>query len=233
MSSPSNPLLGWAGQSGVNGVGGQLPSPLPQPSPVDTSSGALNPNQWYQSNASNLKDINRYQAGANLNTSLLRNTLAPEFANEMFGLAQPAGNFFNTLMNLGSPYYQQQQRASWEQGVGQGNDAAAQARQQLKAQGYGATPSGANAAMMGGMATGMSGNLAMTFLQNLFNNSQMQVAGAQGLSQLASLFNPSSMIGQPGASATSTPGSQIFQNVLQGIGALFGQGGVQSIGTGH
>jgi len=131
------------------------------------------------------------------------------------------------LMNLGSPYYQQQQQAGFTQGVGQNQNAAAQAKQQLQSQGYGNTPSGANAAMIGGMAQQGSQNLAEQYLQNLFQNEAMQAQGASGISQLAGMFNPAQLLGGTSLGANVQAPSTFFQNfdqTAQGIAALLGGG---------
>jgi hypothetical protein len=133
-------------------------------------------------------------AQTNLMTGLLKNALAGPMAGMLFGAGGQAGNIFGNLANLGSPYYQQQQRATFEQGNLQNQNAAALARQQLTAQGLGYTPSGATAATIGGMAQGGAQSLSEQFLQNLFQNEQMQLAGAQGLGQVASMFNPASVL---------------------------------------
>src|SRR5262249_45109861 len=137
-----------------------------------------------------------------LETGQLRNQMLPQFANQLFSLAGPAGDFYKQLMNLGSPYYQQKQSEGFTQGVKANEDAAAKARQQLSASGYGATPSGATAAMIGGMNQAGSQSLAEQYLQNLFQNENMQMQGAQGLGQLASLFQPGQLFGN-----VSTPGT--------------------------
>ena len=144
---------------------------------------------------SNIKDIQRNAGNLNNQQGAFFNSLMPQWANTMQTAGNNAGNFYNQLMNLGSPYYQQQQAATFGQGVQQGNNAASQARQQLQAQGQGYTGSGQMAAMLGGMGQAQAGNLNMNFLQNLFNNEQMQMQGAQGLSQIANLFNPTQLRG--------------------------------------
>jgi hypothetical protein len=145
----------------------------------------------------------------------------------MFGAGGQAGNLFQNYMNLGSPYYQQAQRSVWEQGTQQANNAAALARQQLSSQGYGYTPSGAEAAMIGGMGTGTAGSLAQNYLQQLFNNQQLQMNAGQSMSQLASLFNPAQFTGQP-VSFVNDPNSLAANLGAVGslMGGMFGQYGM-------
>jgi hypothetical protein len=168
----------------------------------------------------NIKDAWRNQAYLNTFQQQQKMGLANNFAQSMYGAANPAANFYNQLTNLGSPYYQQQQRASFDQGVQQNQNAAAQARQQLSASGYGYTPSGTTAATIGNMAIQGSQNLEQAFLQNLFQNEQMQLAGAQGLGQLAALFNPAPLLANY-SNPQSTQGQTPAQT-LQGIGSILG-----------
>lgn len=239
MATAPNPLLGWQGQAGINMPPPSGPlqgiSPLQTPGSSGQSSttgGGAGPgnagggplgNPLNSKNPTGPKTINRAQGQQNLINTQYGNQLIPGFANAFNQLGQNAGNFFGQLTNLGSPFYQQQQAANFANTEQQGQNAAAQSRDQLAASGYGNTPSGATAGMLGGEAVGQSGNLAMTFLQNLFNNEQMQLAGAQGQAALAGLFNPTQLIrgGQP-----STPqnpqqtGAQTFQSIASGIGSL-------------
>jgi hypothetical protein len=69
------------------------------------------------------------------------------------------------------------------------------------------------------MAQQGSQNLEQAFLQNLFQNEQMQLAGAQGLGQLAALFNPAPLMGY--SSPLTTQGETPAQ-LLSGLGSLFG-----------
>jgi hypothetical protein len=195
-----NPVLGWAGAAtgGLNQPGTNPLSPVQAPQGLgaqngpaaSATGGALNP---YGSGTLGGGALQTNLAQTNLLTGEQRNNLINPMAQNMFQMGGNAGQFYNQLMNLGSPYYQQQQAANFTQGVQQGNNAGALARQQQMAQGTGYTPSGANAAMIGGMGQAQAGNLNMSFLQNLFNNEQMQMQGAAGLGQLASLFNPTGM----------------------------------------
>lgn len=223
MTGAPNPLLGWQGQTGVNQPQGS--SPFPTTSPV---TGGTNTNPYGFGTigggaiAANLPETN-------IQTGLLKNQLIPAMSQYMFGAGGAAGNFYNQLMNLGSPYYQQQQRASFEQGNQQAQNAAAQARQQLSSQGYGYTPSGAEAGMIGGMAQQAAGNLNTTFLQNLFNNEQLQAQAAQGLSQLASLFNPAQLAGSSIGTDIPQPtntAAQAMSGIGGMLGGLFGSSGV-------
>lgn len=134
-----------------------------------------------------------------------------------------AGNFFRTLMNLGSPFYQRKQQQTFEQGTKAAQDAAAQSRQALSATGAGYTPSGTGAAMFGGEAQAEAGNQEEAFLNNLFQNEQLQTAGASGLAQLAALFNPAALTGNTSTSINANPNTAA--QIMSGLGALFGGAG--------
>lgn len=181
-------------------------------------------------------EINRNIGLENVISGQMKNMLAPQFAQLMGQYGGQAGNYFTNLMNLGSPYYQQKQTEGFNQGVQQNQNAAAQARQQLNAQGYGNTPSGANAAMIGGMQQAGAQSLAENYLQNLFQNEQMQALGGQGLSSLAGMFNPAQMLSGTSAGANIQPQSSFFQNfanVLGGIGSLGSGAGSAMTGYGN
>jgi hypothetical protein len=232
-----NPVLGWGGAAtgGLNQPGTNPLSPVqapqglgPQNGPAASQAGgALNP---YGSGTLGGGALGSNLAQTNLLTGEQRNNLISPFSQQMFGMANQAGGYYNQLMNLGSPYYQQQQAANFTQGVQQGNNAAALARQQQQAQGTGYTPSGANAAMIGGMGQAQAGNLNMSFLQNLFNNEQMQMQGAAGLGQLASLFNPDTL-----ATGQVSPSINQAQNTtaqtLGAVGQLLGGAGQEASGV--
>lgn len=227
MSAAPNPLAGWTG-SNIN----QPPPSFLNTNPISTTTPNINPGNLPNA-TSNIKDITRNTGLTNLATGDLRNQLIPMFAKLMGQYGGQAGDFFKKLMDLGSPFYQQKQREGFEQGVQQNQNAAAQARQQASAAGTGFTPSGSNVAMIGGMNQQGGQSLAEQFLQNLFQNENLQKGAGDSLAQLAALFNPSAM-----ASANvSTPGStqgpaaaEQFSDILKGVGSLFGAGGVQSIG---
>jgi hypothetical protein len=221
MSTFPNPLQGQPQPSGQqqSPLGTTTPfsvSPTQKPS---SSSGTIGNPAGLQSPGINEKDAWRNQAYLNTIMQQQKIGLGNNFAQAMFGAANPAASFYNQLTNLGSPYYQQQQRASFTQGVQQNQNAAAQARQQLAASGYGYTPSGTTAATIGEMAQAGNQNLESAFLQNLFQNEQMQLAGAQGLGQLAALFNPAPLLNYslPQPTQGQTPAQ-----LLQGIGSLLG-----------
>lgn len=240
MSTQPGALTGWLGSSGVNPNMFAAPPGTPPPisgptsAPAQGQSGQVNPatlgNPGGYSNPQGANEVQRNQGIANIEQTQLQNQLIPQFAQQLFGLTQGPSQFFNQLMNLGSPYYQQQQYSSFNQGNQQANNAAAQARQQLQAQGLGYTPSGAEAAMMGGMGQQAAGNLSMQFLQNLFNNEQMQLAGAQGQAGLAQMFEPGSLLGTT-ATNISQP-STFFQNLSSTLGSIFGQGGAGATAKG-
>ena len=228
--SASNPL-GWPGQTGTN-----MPSPSVPGSPslfgaptspvnVPTAAGTPGSQNPYGQGSRGGGDQTYNLAETNLQAGLLKNFLATPFAQRMFSNADQASNFFKTLMNLGSPYYQQQQRASLEQGVNQGQNAAAQAKQQLNAAGYGAAPSGLEAATLGGVANNQANNLSQMFLQNLFQNENLQLQGAQGMAQIASMFNPASLLTgiNPQIQQPTNTGAETLGAVGNLFGGLFGK----------
>ncbi len=236
MSTLPNPLqgvnasnpLGWPGQTGTNAP--QLPGGNPlfnvPTNPVSAGPQSGNP-AGLPNPGSNLKDAMRNAGFLNVQQGQQRNQLAPQMANTMFGLAGPAANYFQTLMKLGSPYYQQQQRASFEQGTQQAQNAAAGSRDQLNAAGYGYTPSGTTAATIGQEAQGQSQNLSQTFLQNLFQNENLQSQAGQQLSQLAAMFNPAQLFGSSTNITGSTQGPSAASQFAQVMGSLTGSGGVR------
>jgi hypothetical protein len=217
-----DPLLSSAGF----GLGSLFNGPAPaNPQNSPTSAGGPWGNPGGYQNPWGANEIQRNAALNNIVAGQMKNQLAPEFAQLMQQYGGEAGNFFTNLMNLGSPYYQQQQQASFTQGNQQNQNAAAQARQQLASSGYGYTPSGANAAMMGGMAMQGSQNLAEQYLQNLFQNEQMQASGAQGLSSLAGLFNPTQLLSGTGIGSNVSNSPSFYQDFAQTAG------GIQSLGN--
>jgi hypothetical protein len=230
MSSPSNPLTGgsWGNTPSQQGTTGGTSSILQTPwlsQPPNTNPGGYG-------NPTGANEINRNVGLTNIQAGQMKNQLAPAFAQLMQQYGGQAGNFFTNLMNLGSPYYQQQQQAGFTQGVQQNQNAGAQAKQQLQSQGYGYGPSGANAAMIGGMAQQGSQNLAEQYLQNLFQNEQMQGAGAQGLAGLAQTFNPTQLLGGTAAGANIQPSSNFFQDFNSIASSLSGAGGQTASGAG-
>ncbi len=231
MASPTNPLLDWLATSGVNQPSPNDQGPIlgpPQPGTQTPQQGLpgweyITGGPWGNplgvNHPTRQSSITANLGAENIITAQMKNLLAPMFANMMMGYAQPAGKVFGQFANLGSPFYQQKQRQSWEQGVGQANAATGQAREQIASKGYGYAPSGLEAGMLGGAATGESGNLATNFLQNLFQNEQLQLQGAQGLSGLAGMFQPQGLMG-----GTSTPFGQSqasqFGDMAKGISDL-------------
>jgi hypothetical protein len=231
MSTASNPLVGaaWGGQApnmfqGANPI---QPPGVPQMGTGSNRGGSIgggpggNPGAF--GNPSGSGEINKNIGIENILAAQQKNALAPQFAQLMGQYGGQAGDFFKQLMNLGSPYYQQHQQEAFTQGVNQNQNAEAMARQQLGAQGYGATPSGANAAMLGGMQMQGAQNLSEQYLQNLFANEQMQLQGAGGLSQLAGMFNPTQLLGGTSVGANIQQPSNFFQNmssVMGGIGSM-------------
>ena len=248
--NPQNPL-GWPQNTGTNipstnaSTAASNPNsflsggPVQQPSIGPTFGAASNApggaNNPFGQGVRGNGDLTQNLAQSNLITGDWRNALIPYFQQMQAGQVGPAQQYFQQLMNLGSPYYQQQQRATWEQGVGQANNAAAQARQQINQAGYGYAPSGLQAASIGQQATGTAQNLSQQFLQNLFQNEQMQAAGAQGLTGLAQLFNPAALTAQGTNPSIQQPTNTFAQDVGaigQLMGGLFGSSGAPIPGGG-
>jgi hypothetical protein len=217
MSTSPNPLAGWTGTN-IN------QPPPSNTNPISLSSPNVNPGNLANP-TSNAKDILRNTGLENLQTGALRNQLIPLFSSMMGKFGGSAGDFFTKLMDLGGPFYQQKQREGFEQGVKSNQDAAAMARQQAGAAGTGFTPSGTNVAMIGGMNQQGGQSLAEQFLQNLFQNENLQMQGGQGLAQLAGLFNPSQMTGQQVSTPGSTQGPAAAEQVAAILGSLFGSKG--------
>jgi hypothetical protein len=245
MGSLPNPLS-WPGDTGTNmppslsgspsvpGAPSLFGSPMAPTGPPAPGSGGFGGGTWGNpggyGNPRGAQEIQRNTALTNILTGQYRNQLLPQFAQLMFGYGGDAGNFFKQLMNLGSPYYKEQQRASFEQGTQQGQNAAANANQRLNASGYGYAPSGLQAGVLGQEATGQAQNLSQMFLQNLFQNENLQAQGAQGLSQLAALFNPAQLTGQGSSQGgnISQP-SSFFDNFQKVMSGLWGPGGGVSV----
>lgn len=204
MATPGNPLLGsWPNPGGVNlpgsptlggtpGGGTVPPASAAPPAPAGTP-GTTNPyNQGSRGGGNQGFNL----AETNLQTGTYKNALLPLFSQAMLQSGGDASKFFQLLTNLGSPFYKQKQQQSFEQGVQQASNAGAQSRQQIEASGTGYTPSGAGAAAFGGEAQAAAGNQEEAFLNNLFQNEQLQALGASGLTQIASLFNPAQLTAQ-------------------------------------
>ena len=222
MGGYGNPLVG----SGWD-TSNQSQSPMGPITPIGTDPSSP-PNPGGYGNPKGAREIQRNMGILNMQAAEMKRQLAQQFAPLMGRYGQEAGNFFQNLMNFGSPFYRQKQQEAFTQGVNQNQNASAQAQQQLRSQGFGSTPSGANAAMIGGMQQQGSQNLSEQYLQNLFQNEQMQGAGAQGLESTANLFNPVSALGGTSMGTdVSIPSSffQNFQNIGQGIGSMLGGGG--------
>lgn len=219
MATNSNPLVGAA-------WGGQPQSPLGVTNPLQLPQSAEPTNSTNPFNISDpmtTKNIQRSLSLSNLQTGEDRNALIPQFA-QLFGqYGGDAAGFFKQLMNLGSPYYQQKQSEGFTQGVNQNQNASAEARQKLNAQGYGSTPSGANAAMIGGMEMQGSNNLAEQYLQNLFQNEAMQVQGGTGLASMAQMFDPSKLT-QQSSPTTPMQSPSLAEQFSQIVGSLSGAG---------
>jgi hypothetical protein len=171
------------------------------------------------------KALRKTAARENITSGRMRNFLAPLFAKEMFGLTGPAAEFYKQLMDLGSPFYKQKQAQTAEQGAKAGQDQAGMARERLQASGTGYGPSGAGAAMFGGMGQAQAGNQEEAFLNNLFQNEILQGRGAEGMGQLASMFNPSSLLG--GNVEQISRGPSAAQNFASVWGSLFQPAGAR------
>jgi len=249
MSSMPNPLqgtssqnpLGWPGATGTNqptgapsvpGMPTVAGAPAPAPGGATTPSPATS-NPFGGITTPAKSPVGGGALGANLaqtnyQTGALRNQLLPIFAQLFGGATGPAQNFFSQLLNLGSPYYQQQQEASFNTGVNEAQDTQATAKQQINASGYGAAPSGLEAAEAGGAAVGETQNLSQLYLQNLFQNENMQALGAQGLASLAQLFNPAQLMSQTSSSIQQpeNTAAQIMSSIGQMAGGIFGSSGI-------
>lgn len=223
MAAGSNPLFSFPGQNTNQPPPPPPGSALPPTSPFNLSTPNINPGNLANP-TSNIKDITRNTGLTNLETGAFRNQLIPMFAQMMSQFGGQAGDFLKQLMDKGSPFYQQHQREGFEQGVQQNQNAAGQARQQLSSAGYGATPSGSTAAMIGGMNQQGSQNLSEQYLQNLFQNENLMLQGSQGLTQLAGLFNPSSLFGNVSNPGT-TQGPSAADQLSSIFSSIFGSGG--------
>lgn len=240
----TNPLIGagWNVQPGMGNQNQNMfanPLSLPPQQQPNTNPGGF-------SNPTGANEINRNMGLTNMMAGQQKNFLAPQFASQMGQYGQQAGNtynqvapFFRNLMNLGSPYYQQKQLEGFQQGNQQNQNAAAMARQKLNSQGLGYTPSGANAAMIGGMEQQGAQNLAEQYLQNLFQNENMQMQGAQGLGTLgqsfaglAGMFNPTQLLGGTGIGSNVQAPPSFFQNFAQTLQALTNTGNQAAAGFG-
>ncbi|HMF89996.1 MAG TPA: hypothetical protein VKL40_05085 [Candidatus Angelobacter sp.] len=220
---PTSALLSWAGANINQAAPGT--GPFTAPTITGPPTGVWGNPGNLEDPGSNLKDAMRNAGYLNVMQGQLRNQLIPMFANEMFALATPAANFYDTLMSdNNSPFYQAKQSEAFNQGVMQNQNAAAQAQQQLAARGYGYTPSGANAAMIGAMNQAGAQNLAEQYLQNLFNNEQLRLQGAQGLGGLAGMFNPSPLFGNTEITGSTQGPSAMgeISGLLSGAGKLLG-----------
>lgn len=231
----TNPLVG-AGWGASNQQQQQNPLPaglfnLPQvgtgsnPQSPGAGQGPLgNPGGFNNPYANN--EIGKNVGINNVVSGQLKNILGPQFAQLMSQYGGSAGQFFQNLQNLGSPYYQQKQQESFTQGQQQNQNASAQAQQQVARQGYGYTPSGAGAAVAGQQAQAGAQSLSEQFLQNLFQNENLQMQGAQGLAGLAGIFNPAPLFGGSSAGYQPPQGQNVAQQFTELLGALFpGSGG--------
>jgi hypothetical protein len=216
---------GWMDptQGGSSTGGGGMFDPTGMQLPT-MGTGAPNnskiPNPGGYSNAQGGREIQRNLGIENTMGAAYKNQLAPIFAKMMQQYGGNAGNFFQQLTNLGSPFYKQKQSEAFTQGVGQNQNAMADATQRMQSQGYGYTPSGTSAAMIGGMETAGAQSLAEQYLQNLFQNENLQMQGAQGQASLAGMFNPSQLLGGTSMGTDISIPSSFYQNFMdttQGI----------------
>jgi len=151
----------------------------------------------------------------------------------MMSAGGDASKFFKMLTDAGSPFYQRKQQQTAEQGAKAGNEQAGIARERLAASGAGYGPSGAGAAMFGGMGQAEAGNQEEAFLNNLFQNEQLQLAGAQGQAQIAGLFNPSQLTGQGTPTSieqAQNTAAQTMGAIGQMAGGIFGNKGIPTGG---
>jgi hypothetical protein len=79
--------------------------------------------------------------------------------------------------------------------------------------------------MFGGMGQAQAGNQEEAFLNNLFQNEILQGRGAEGMGQLASMFNPSSLLG--GNVEQISRGPSAAQNFASVWGSLFQPAGAR------
>ena len=227
MASPSNPLTG----SGWN-AGGAVPAT--NPITLDPNFGMGNHGSFGGGPGGNAGNFGDFGSTGSLNKNLMldnviagqyKNKLAPQFASLMGQYGGNAASYYKQLMDLGSPYYKQKQTEALNAGVQSQQNAFGQANQQLDASGYGATPSGARAGMIGGMAQQGAQSMAEQYLQNLFQNENLQAQGASGMASMASMFNPTQLLGGTSLGTTPAPGQsaiQNFQGIASGIGSILG-----------
>jgi hypothetical protein len=226
MSTAGNPLVGsWPNPGGVN----PGPAPLPGTNPTLPAAPAGTPGTTdpYGQGSRGGGNQGFNLAETNLQTGTYKNALLPLFSKLMFGAGGDAANFFKQLADLGSPFYKRKQQQTAEQGAKQASDASGQARQQIQASGTGYTPSGVGAAAFGGMAQAEAGNQEEAFLNNLFQNEQLQAMGAQGEAQIAQLFSPAQLTGQQISSSIQQP-TNTGAEWLSSIASLLSGGGYSS-----
>lgn len=123
----------------------------------------------------------------------LRNNLIPQYASGFSKILGTLSPFYQQWMQQGSPYYQQQQRSSFENTARQLANATAMAHQQQRSQGLPFAPTGGMAGLLGGQAAAGAQSLSTNYLQNLFNNAQLMQQAAGGLSGTLSQTNPASL----------------------------------------
>jgi hypothetical protein len=220
---------------------GANPAPQTNPISLDPNYGQGEHGSFGGGPGANPGNLGDFGSTGSLNKNLMldnvvagqfKNQLAPQFASLMGQYGGQAADYYKNLMNLGSPYYKQKQQEAFTQGNQQNQNALGQAQDQLNASGYGSAPSGARAAMVGGMNQQGAQSLAEQYLQNLFQNENLQAQGASGMASMASMFNPTQLLG--GTSLGTTPaagasGFQNFQSIGAGIGGILGSGGVSSL----
>lgn len=226
MASASNPLVGsaWGGNAPnpINQSLFQLPTPTQVQQPQTISQQTGNPG-GLPNPATNEKDASRNQAYLNTILEQQKSQLIPQFTNQMFSTLTPAAQTYANFANAGSPYYQQQQQSVFNQGVLQNQNAQALAKQQLGAAGYGYSPSGATAGMIGGMNQQGAQNLVQNYLQTLFNNANLMLAGAQGLGQIGAQYNPAGLFGYSSPQSTQGPDySSLLSSAMGAAGTAIG-----------
>lgn len=160
----------------------------------------------------------------------------------LFNMVPDIGTLRNTLeqfMNLGSPYYQQHQTAAMQENAQKFNDLSGQLRGTLNQAGFGASPTGLATAAQGDLARQAGQSMSQAYLQNLFQNENLQLSAAGMFPAVPQLENVESQglqgIAQgrlaQGQGMTSIGGQDIAQGLgMANVGNLFNQAGQLSQG---
>lgn len=158
--------------------------------------------------------------GGNSGPSKAENQLYQQEAQQMAQMfpqfmtdASQLTNFYTPYMSSGSPFLKNIQAANAGQTAQQYSNAAGTLRNQMQGQGIGFGPSGATAAVLGGLGGQAASQTASNYLQNLLNNENLKFQAAQGMSGVMGNMKP----GQP-----ATVGGQYTPSGLPG--AIAGTG---------